>query len=130
MIGYIDVARLTGLMERAPVGDATARARDLLSAMDPASELPVATQNAGSTAATLELKYTLASERGATVIGLEQLVPALRNLESMSAAAGCIVQGRGQFALVFLTEDRSELVGVLHVTSATVAASISGSHDG
>ena len=102
------------LLETSPADDPSSRARRLASKFDPDSSLPVATQPAGPTAETLRLKYSLASGRGATVIGLDRLTQTLARLD-LARVAGCLVEGTDQFALVFLSEDLSDLVAVLYV---------------
>ena len=88
--------------------------------LDPEFTLPVGTQPAAPTAETLHLKYSLASECGATVLGLESLTRGLRGMGT-ARVSGCPVDGAHQFALVFFTEDATELIGILCVTRPTNA---------
>ena len=118
MIAGITASRLAGLLESTPGDEASMRARQLLSEHDPDSSLPVGTQPAAATAETLHLKYSFALERGARVLGLEGLTHALRQL-GPARVSGCPVEGAHQFAVVFFTEDATELIGTLCVTPPT-----------
>lgn len=110
--------RLARLLERAPGDEAQVRASQIVSELDPDSSLPVGTQPARATAATMLLKYSLAQERGAAVLGLENLTQTLGGLDT-ARVSGCLVQGPHQFALVFFTEDETEFIGVMCVTPPT-----------
>jgi hypothetical protein len=122
MIRDIRCSELIRLLDASPADELGMRARRIASTFDPDSVVTVATQPAARTAETLRVKYSLASERGATVLGLDRLVHALTRLGA-ARIAGCHVEAPGQFALVFFTEDASELVGVLHVVSLAGGAS-------
>lgn len=116
MVAGITARRLASLLESTPGDEASTRASQLVYAHDPDSTLPVGTQPAAATAETLHLKYSLASERGATVLGLESLTRALRGLGT-ARVSGCPVEGAHQFALVFFTDDTTELIGILCVAT-------------
>lgn len=115
MVAGITARRLAGLLESTPGDEANMRAHQLVDEHDPDSTLPVGTQPAAATAETLHLKYSFASERGARVHGLESLTNALRGL-GPARVSGCPVEGAHQFALVFFTEDATELIGILFVS--------------
>jgi len=116
MIGEIKLGELMRLLETPLADDPSSLARRIASKFDPNASLPVAAQPAGTTAETLRVKYSLTSSRGATVIGLDRLTQRLTQL-SGAPVAGCVVEGTADFALVFFTEDVSELVGVLYVAT-------------
>lgn len=71
-------------------------------------------QQAAPTGATLRVKYEMAQRHGAKVWGLDGLVEALENRHTASVV-GCPIDADGFFALVFLTEDLAEVIGVLSV---------------
>lgn len=117
MAGDISVTSLIRLLERARVDDTSVRAVKLAREFDPEARLPVATQSAGTTAETLQSKYSMAAKRGTTVLGLDDVTTALRRLDK-ARVPGCLVQGQHEFALVFLSSDMAEIVGILFVSPA------------
>ena len=117
MAGDISVTSLIRLLERARPDGASVRAEKLAREFDPEARLPVATQSAATTAETLQFKYSWAAKRGSKVLGLEDVTSALRRL-GKARVPGCLVQGQHEFALVFLTSDMAEIVGVLFVSPA------------
>lgn len=114
MLGQIEVGELIRVLEASPEREPSSRARRIASEFDPGSGLSLAEQSAGPTAETLRVKYSLAAERGATVIGLDRLTQTLARL-GPARVAGCLVEGIGEFALVFITEDLAHLIGVVYV---------------
>jgi hypothetical protein len=117
MAGDISVTSLIRLLERARPDDTSVRAEKLARELGSEARLPVATQSAGTTAETLQFKYSMAAKRGTTVLGLDDVTSALRRL-GKARVPGCLVQGQHEFALVFLTSDMGEIVGVLFVSPA------------
>ncbi|WP_400995573.1 hypothetical protein [Agromyces sp. GXQ0307] len=114
MLGQIEVGELIRVLEASPEGEPSSRARRIASEFDPGSGLSVAVQSAGPTAETLRFKYSMAAVRGAKVLGLDRLTRTLARLGA-ARVSGCTVEGTGEFALVFLTEDLTHLIGVVYV---------------
>jgi hypothetical protein len=60
----------------------------------------------------------MAAERGAVVIGLELLAERLDAL-GPTDVAGCVLQSTRDFAVIFLDDRLSEIVGMIYVSPAT-----------
>jgi hypothetical protein len=94
--------------------DVNAAASRIAESYRPLGRITAAVQPAAQTARTFAVKYQAAQERGAFVVGLDDLVRALEARDTRSVV-GLNFEGTGEFALIFLEEDLSRLVGSLYV---------------
>jgi hypothetical protein len=65
----------------------------------------------------MQLKYGLARERGADVLGLDRLVGILTAMGN-DAISSSVAEGSGEFAVVVLDEETSRVVASWHVNTA------------
>lgn len=109
----VSVRSLIGLLD-ARDDEASIRASRIAHGLPTDALLLAGVQQAAPTGATLRVKYEMAQRHGAKVRGLEGLVGALENRHT-SPVVGCLLESHGSFALVFLTEDLADVIGVLSV---------------
>ncbi|MFF2273770.1 hypothetical protein ACFVTX_15950 [Agromyces sp. NPDC058136] len=112
-MGEIEVAHLVGLLE-ARHDAASLRAVELARRLPSDRRIVVAIQPADSTRDTFEFKYRMAAERGAKVDGLTDVSAALEALGPVPVA-GCVLQGKADFVLVFLSQSLNTIIGSIGV---------------